>query len=124
MITDATYGEWLKEELNQRNLSPAKLAKMISKSRSVISRIIGEKNKVQDPHTCIAIARVFDLSPVTVLRIAKILPPEPNTIPLDDFREALAKLSPNGQTEVLAMAIAVAKTKQNLEKGNQAAGSH
>jgi len=124
MSTDVTYGEWLKEELILRHMSPAQLAKLIRKSRSVISRIIGEKNKVQDPHTCIEIARVFDLSPVTVLRIAKILPPEPNTVPLDDFQEALAKLSTSAQIEVLEMSLAIAKVKQNLEKGNQAAGSH
>jgi len=122
---DISFGEWLSKELEKRQWNPAQLAKMIGKSRSVVGRIIGEKNKKQDPNTCIAIAWALGLSPVTVFRKAKILPPEPtNTVALDDLQEAIASLTPAGQYEVLEIALSVAKVKQNLEKGNQAAGSH
>ena len=57
------------------------------------------------------------MSPVELMRIAKILPPEPGTIPIDSFRESLAKLSSAGQTEVLKMAIAIAEVKLDSEKG-------
>lgn len=114
---DISYGEWLSNELDLHQWTPGHLASLINKSRSVIGRILGEKNKKQDPNTCIAIARVLGLSPVTVFRKAKILPPEPtNTIPLDDLQEALAKLSTSAQSEVLEMALAIAKVKQNLKE--------
>ncbi len=122
MPDDISFGEWLQKELKQRRWSQAQLANMIGKSRSVIGRITNEVNKEQDPGTCLAIARLLNYSPVTVFRIAKILPPEPETLPLDDFREALAHLSPGEQAEVLKIALAIVSVKLNSEKGGSAAG--
>ena len=123
MSKDVSYGEWLQQELKQRDWSQAQFAHMIGKSRSVIGRIINQVNKEQDPGTCLAIARILNYSPVTVFRIAKILPPEPDTLPLDNLREALTQLSPAAQAEVLEMMVAIARVKYNFEKGNLAAGS-
>lgn len=110
---DVLFGEWLSKELEKHQWTPAHLASLIGKSRSVVGRILGEKNKKQDPNTCIAIARVLGISPVTVFRKAKILPSEPaNTIPLDDLQEAMASLTPAEQHEVLEISVSVAKIKQ------------
>ena len=123
MENDVSYGEFLKNELAQRHWNQAHLANLIGKSRSVIGRIIHEQNKEPDPETCLAIARALEMSPVELMRIAKILPPEPGTIPLDHFREALGQLSSAGQTEVLKMAVAIAEVKLDSEKGKLTAGS-
>lgn len=116
MTTEIIYGEWLRKELDQRQWSDAQFAKMIGKSRSVVWRICNRLNKKEDPETCVAIARTLGKSPVTVFRIAKILPEEPATIPLDDFIEALSKVPEAEQEEVLEYAIAIANTKTTFEK--------
>jgi transcriptional regulator with XRE-family HTH domain len=70
----ANFSNWLESELNQRNMTPAELARASGKAAAVISRVLnGERSAA--PDTLEAIARALKLPPETVFRAAGLLPP-------------------------------------------------
>ena len=75
--TETTFGIWLDNELKQREMSQADLAKKSGITPPQISRIIsGARGVGEDAAQKIAMA--FKLPPEEIYRIAGILPPEPN----------------------------------------------
>lgn len=67
------FQNWLQAELNLRNLTPNRLAKIAGISHSVFSRV--REGKLPKWKTCIKIAAALDVDPADVFRAAALLPP-------------------------------------------------
>lgn len=64
-----TFSEWLANELNQRNMSPAQLARLSKKDPGMISRLLaGERSA--SPETLVQIAHALHLPPENVFKAA------------------------------------------------------
>ena len=112
MVDNLSFSEWLDEQMKQQGLSQSELARAAGVSRSVIHKAINRLNKKPDPETCVDIARALQLSPITVFRAAKLLPPEVEVPEWQDFKTVLEGISREGKAELLAYA----KVKLALEK--------
>jgi len=71
-----TFGEWLKEEIDELRISQTELAKMVGVQPAQISRIIsGERGTT--PEVLEKVASILRLPPDHVFQIAGILPAKP-----------------------------------------------
>jgi transcriptional regulator with XRE-family HTH domain len=97
-----SFAKWLLDEMQQHNWSQSVLAKKAGLGRSVINRAITQFKYAPKPETCVSIATALGKSPVTVFRIAGILPPDTENVPeLEDFKNELAKVAPDIRQELL-----------------------
>ncbi|MEJ5223530.1 MAG: helix-turn-helix transcriptional regulator [Anaerolineales bacterium] len=98
-----TFSDWLANELNQRGMSPADLARATNKAQAVISRILSNERRPA-PETLESIARALKLPPEIVFRRAGLLPPVSPDI---EYREELlylfSELSPDEQEEIIEL---------------------
>jgi transcriptional regulator with XRE-family HTH domain len=87
------FGTWLAQELNDREWSMSKLARLCGVTHATISRIIsGERNPSNE--LLLAIAQALLLSPEFVMHKAGILGPEPpQTASLIEANRLFAQLT-------------------------------
>lgn len=109
MVDDLLLSEWIMDQLNQRNWSRNDLAKRSGLGRSVISKTIRQLSKRPDPETLSAIAVAFDEDPITVFRIAKLLPPDTELPELESFKHVLKEMSPENRQRLLDIAKVLLK---------------
>jgi transcriptional regulator with XRE-family HTH domain len=105
------FTEWLNEELQKRDWSYNELARRAGLSSGGISLVMNEARK-PGPELCLAIARALNKDPVTVFRLAGLLPPEPDGDP--DAKQALhlfRQLSPTQKEMLLTQMEALARRK-------------
>ena len=69
------FGEWLKEEMEKKNLSQKELAEMSNITPAQISRIINGTRGAGE-QAIVSIAHALKLPPETVFRAAGLLPPQ------------------------------------------------
>ena len=83
------FGDWLSEQLTERNMKPADLTRLSGIDSGVLSNLIN--NKREQPHvdTCKAIAKALNLPLEQVYRAAGILPQKPD---VDTISEAILTL--------------------------------
>lgn len=103
MADQLSFTEWLNEEMRKRKMSQAELARKSGLGRSVINKMVNRMIKRPDPSTYVAIAKALDVSPVTVFRIAGILPPDPDLPILEEYKTVLINLSPERRREGLEL---------------------
>lgn len=110
MTTD--FSAWLQNELDERDLSPADLARLTRKDPGIFSRILGRKRN-PDPETLNAISKALRIPPEQVFRAAGLLPAVRD---LDEDAERIVyesqDLTPQEKEEVLAFI----HLKKNLRK--------
>ena len=69
---------WLQQEINRQGWSQREFGRQASLSQSVVNGVLaGERNPTAD--FCVKAAQAFDVAPEMVLRLAGILPDEPDT---------------------------------------------
>jgi len=107
MVDDRSFPEWLSDELKERSLTQSELARQAKLSRSVIQKIVNRLVKKPDTDTCRAIAGALNLSPITVFRYAKHLPPGDEIPEMVDLEEVMSRLSTEKREEVVALARAM-----------------
>ena len=111
----ASFGEWLLEQLKNRGWTQAELARRAHISQPTLSRIIAETRRV-GPDAALAIARALGESPVTVYRLAGLLPPAPPQSEAEKVREIVEILAsvPEGpmRDEAIEAMRAIAKGAQ------------
>ncbi|MCG2785378.1 MAG: helix-turn-helix domain-containing protein [Anaerolineae bacterium] len=97
-----TFGEWLKSEINIRNISQKELADISGVTPAQISRAIGGSRGL-GTDTLTAIARALRLPPEEVFRRAGILPSLPNKDLQDaEILERTSQMTPAQKRAVLA----------------------
>ena len=119
MSNGISFADWLNEKLRERNLTQAGLARKAGLNKSVINKLSRSIVIKPDAATFVAIAKALDVSPITVLRIAEILPPDPELPELEDYKIILAQLS----HEMRQIGLELIKTVARCEKQQKVAGS-
>lgn len=85
------FVEWLRAELDKRNLGIREAATIVGVSHPTISDILtNEKRPSFD--TVMALAAAFRKDPVSLLRLAGLLPPQPEATPKTDELDHLANM--------------------------------
>ncbi len=98
------FSQWLSEELRQRKMSQAQLARAANVSRATISKTVNQQS-FPSAELCVAIARAFKLPPELVFRHAGLLPPKPEVVKgLEELTHLYGQLSELDQEELLEIA--------------------
>jgi transcriptional regulator with XRE-family HTH domain len=92
------FGDWLKLEREKRDWSQSDLARFSGLHRQIINKT---ESGVSEPalKTFIALAQAFKISPITIFRIAGLLPDGDNAS-FEDWQFLLNQLPPEEQEEV------------------------
>lgn len=97
-MADEDFIKWLENELKERDLSQAKLARMAGFSRSAVNGVLtGARNPGID--LCEGIARAFKLQPEEVFRKAGLLPERPKSDELTKEAEFLLTQMPEAKRQ-------------------------
>ena len=94
MAEETSFAEWLTDQLRKQRMTQKQLADKAGLGKSTINKLVNRMIMRPDPSTYVAIAKALDKSPITVLRIAGILPPDPELPELEDYKTVLSRLSP------------------------------
>jgi transcriptional regulator with XRE-family HTH domain len=100
----AKFGEWLRNELENKKISQTELAYQIGVTPAQVSRIIsGERSTTND--TLTAIAHALKISPITLFRQAGLLPNNNGSdIKLEDWEYLLKQMTPEDEAELRQIA--------------------
>jgi transcriptional regulator with XRE-family HTH domain len=95
---------WLKSSMKERNWGIRETAQHVGVSHPTISDIV-TSGKLPSFDTCLALANTFGKSPVYLLRLAGMLPQEPEISPhKEELIHILDQLDPEEQDELLDFA--------------------
>lgn len=96
-----SFSEWLENELQIRNITPAELARKSGLSQSVVSRVINNERK-PSPETLQKFARGLRISVQEIYNAAGMLPPvqDVKNALADRFAEVLAELPDEDVDEI------------------------
>lgn len=101
MTTD--FGDWLLQELEKRDWSQAKLARMTGVTRQAINAYINKRRTTPDAATIDGIAKAFGMSTQEVFRAAGLMPelPTPRDKYVDNLTYRLELLTDDQLEDVL-----------------------
>ena len=107
--------EWLKGEMLSRNWGVRETAQRVGVSHPTISDILSNEKKPSFD-TVIALSKTFKKSPVNLLRLAGMLPPEPEvTIQEEEILNTIRLLDQKAIEEILLLA----KMKIEIQKNDK-----
>jgi len=112
------FGEWLEQELENREWSRADLSRVSGVSEAQLSRIVNQSRN-PGPDAATAIALALGIDPVIVFRKAELLPPGPTPESEPGFFEMWSlfrQLSPNGREALLRFGRHQADEEKNGRK--------
>jgi transcriptional regulator with XRE-family HTH domain len=114
MFTMENFGDWLLEQLRERNLSQSELARLAGISKGTISNLVnGTKGAGQD--SLIAIAHVLKLPPDLIFEKAGIFPQKPE---LSFIKRKLLHLAQDLPDSDIEIAITLLEQRQDYYKKN------
>lgn len=86
------FGQWVQKERATREWSQSDLSRYSGLHRAVISKM--ESGTKPMPETLLALAQAFKLSPISIFRIAGLLPPGPDDkINFEDWQFMLEQMT-------------------------------
>ncbi len=110
--------EWLDEQENKFSYSDYEVAKKGDFSHSVLSRARSGIPPKWD--VCSKIAKVFNVSPITVIRKAGLLPEGGDQVSFEDWQHLITQLSPDEQEEMRSIIEMKINRRKNAEQIAQA----
>lgn len=112
MNTDTFFGEWLKVQLIEQDMTQSELAVRIGVQPPQVSRLISGEREAT-PETLIKIADALRMSRQQVFRAAGLLPPDPDANKMiEKILHEVQDMPEIDQQEVLAFI----RMKNNLRK--------
>jgi transcriptional regulator with XRE-family HTH domain len=116
------FGDWLSEQLIQRDMKPADLTRLSGIESGVLSNLINNKRSQPRVETCMAIAKALNIPLEEVYRAAGILPPKPD---IDVVTEAILALLLELKAEDKKDILEYARLRHKLatEKNNLASAT-
>ncbi len=103
-LMDKMFSEWLAIELEKREWSPARLARVANISRTAISNILSGTRRA-GPDVCKAIARAFNLPQISVFVAAGLLDPIPDqSSEVDELVHCFQQLNQADRNELIEIA--------------------
>jgi len=113
------FGQWVQKERTKREWSQSDLSRYSGLHRAVISKI--ESGTRPMPETLVALAQAFKISPVSIFRIAGLLPPGPDDkINFEDWQHLLEKLTDAERNELFRFGQMKIEMRQESEQANRA----
>jgi transcriptional regulator with XRE-family HTH domain len=73
-VMDMDFSDWLLQEMNKRGWSQADLARNSGLNRQSVSDYVNRRRTNPDPEALVSIAKGLKISPITIFRIAGLLP--------------------------------------------------
>lgn len=115
------FGDWLKLEREKRDWSQSDLARFSGLHRQIINKT---ESGVSEPalKTFIALAQAFKISPITIFRIAGLLPEGGDNAAFEDWQFLLNQLPPQEQEEVRKIVEMKIERRQKEELAARSAG--
>ena len=113
-----SFAEWLTDQLREQRMTQKQLADKAGLGKSTINKLVNRMIMRPDPRTYVAIAKALDKSPITVLRIAGILPPDLEIPELEEYKFVISGLSPDARITGLELLRALARCEKSTKKGN------
>ena len=106
-MSSTDFANWLRNELIERNISPADLSRMMKKKPASISNVLNEK-RAAGTDFILAVATALRLPPEELYRIAGLLPRKPvrqgkQEMLLHELAALLEQMSPNSQQMVIKL---------------------
>jgi transcriptional regulator with XRE-family HTH domain len=105
------FGDWLSEQLKQRDMIPADLTRLTGLESGVLSNLINNKRSQPSVDTSKRIAKALNIPLEEVYRAADILPPQPD---VDTIAEAILTLVLELKTEDKKDVLEYAKLRHKL----------
>lgn len=114
------FGEWLKNEREKREWSQSDLARFSGLHRQIINKT---ENGVSEPalKTFLALAQAFKMSPISIIRIAGLLPEGGENASFEDWQFLLNQLPPQEQEEVRKIVEMKIERRQKEEQSARSA---
>jgi transcriptional regulator with XRE-family HTH domain len=114
------FPQWLHKELKKRDWSQVDLSRKTGISTTQVARILsGERGFGVE--ALVAISTALNVSPVTVLRIAGLLPPGPDDkINFEDWKYLLEKMTPEERDEIWRFSQMKIELRQEKEQATRA----
>ena len=104
--------KWIEQKRNEHGWSINELARQAGLSPGGVGDVLNNNNN-PGFRFCKAIAEAFDVPPENVLRLAGLLPPQPEqTATINEFVYLLNQLPPEEQEELLLVAKAWVKGRK------------
>ncbi|KAA0255580.1 MAG: XRE family transcriptional regulator [Chloroflexi bacterium] len=114
------FPEWLRQELEKRDWSQVDLSRKTKISPTQIARILsGERGFGVE--ALVSISNALEVSPITVLRKAGLIPKgNEDQISFDDWKYLLEKMTPEERDEVWRISQMKVEIRQEKEKASRA----
>lgn len=115
MTTKLSFGDWIKQEMKNRNWRDADLVKASGLASAVVSNL---KNDKRNPGkiTCTALSVAFKIPLAEVYQVAGMLPEDPKR---DKFIDAIAYLLLDSSTEEKREALEYVQYKKSIHERNR-----
>lgn len=121
VMNNLDFGQWIQKERANRNWSQSDLSRYSGLHRAVISKI--ESGTKPMPETLVALAQAFKISPITIFRVAGLLPPGPDDkINFEDWQYLLEKMTPEEREEFWRFGQMKIEMRQEKEKAERVKG--
>jgi transcriptional regulator with XRE-family HTH domain len=118
-MNSVEFGDWVQIEREKRSWSQSDLSRYSGLHRAVISKI--ESGTKPMPDTLSALAQAFKISPITIFRIAGLLPEGGDNTAFEDWQYLLNKLPPEEQEEVRKIVEMKVERRQKEEQSARSA---
>lgn len=110
------FPQWLRQELEKREWSQVDLSRKTGISNAQVTRILsGERGFGVE--ALVAISNALNISPITIIRKAGLLPPGPDDkINFEDWQYLLEKMTPEEREEFWRFGQMKIEMRQEKEK--------
>lgn len=119
------FSEWLQQQMGERDLSQADLARKTGLSTAAISNLINQMRKKPAPETLKLIAKALGLPQRQVFEAAGFIDPDPDPTPtLEEVNHKLSQLPIWQQQIVLNFVDSLLNEGGSIDPAPQMAPSH
>lgn len=113
------FPQWLRNEIDRREMSQIELSRKTGVSATQIARILsGERG--MGIETLVAISTALNISPITIIRKAGLLPEGGEEIKFDDWQYLLSQLAHEEQEEIRQIIELKIERRQKAEQAARA----
>jgi transcriptional regulator with XRE-family HTH domain len=113
------FPQWLRNEIDRREMSQIDLSRKTGVSATQIARILsGERG--MGIETLVAISTALNISPITIIRKAGILPEGGENASFEDWQFLLSQLAPDEQDEIRQIIELKIERRQKSEQAARA----
>jgi transcriptional regulator with XRE-family HTH domain len=119
-MNSVDFGGWVRLEREKKDWSQSDLSRYSGLHRAVISKI--ESGTRPMPETLLALAQAFKMSPITIYRVAGLLPEGGDQATFEDWQHLIAQLLPDEQDEmreIMKLKIERRQTKEQAERAKK-----